>query len=310
MNIQVDQIKQDCQGKWPSIFSALGVEVGQGRHTCCPVCSPGDQKSNRFRFSNETGNGEWYCNQCSPHAGDGIALVMNVLGIDFKTCLEELAKIVGTVEATPYQKERKVSPEYLRKIIKSSTKMSENDVSHNYLKNRGLNTIPQDVWTSLKCFEPETKQNKYAMLSVFRSQEGEALTIHRLYLSQDSEKLKIDSPKKMLPPLKPMAGGAVRLFNPEGKILGIAEGVETAIAVHESMNIPCWAALTANLLESWEPPKGIERVCIYADNDKNFTGQKAAYALANRLFLKNKLIVYVEIPEMEGYDFLDEMNEV
>ena len=143
-----------------------------------------------------------------------------------------------------------------------------------------------------------------AMLAIFRAHDGEAITIHRTYLTKYSQKLNIESPKKILPALKPMVGGAVRLFG-YSDTLGIAEGIETAIAVTESMGVPCWAALSSALLESWEPPKDVHRVIVFGDNDVNFTGQKASYTLANRLIVKNNIVSDVDIPEIPGEDFLD-----
>jgi len=300
--MDLQQLKNEARGKWASILENLGISVGDGRHTACPVCGG----KNRFRFDDKNGDGTFYCNQCDKNSGDGFTLVQNVLGVDFKESMNAVSKIVGHAEPQKYQKEKSVSPEYFRKILKQSTKIKENDTVHKYLQKRGLHSIPHDIWTTSKCYEPETKQNQNAMLAIFREPDGTANTIHRSYLDIESNKLDIDSPKKILPPMKPMVGGAVRLFEHEGDILGIAEGIETAISVHEQNGIPCWAALTSKLLEKWIPPKDIKRIAIFADNDANFTGQKAAYILANRLVIKNKLIVYVETPEKAGTDFLDE----
>ena len=61
-------------------------------------------------------------------------------------------------------------------------------------------------------------------------------------------------------------GAAVRLFEP-GDELAIAEGIETALAVHLGTGKPVWAALSCGNLEKLWIPDSVARVCIYADND-------------------------------------------
>ena len=65
----------------------------------------------------------------------------------------------------------------------------------------------------------------------------------------------------------------------------VAEGIETALAVHLSTGKPVWAALNCGNLEKLWIPDPVARVCIYADNDADaeFDGQASAYALAHRL---------------------------
>ena len=59
-------------------------------------------------------------------------------------------------------------------------------------------------------------------------------------------------------------------------------------------------------MEKFEPPKNITEITIYDDNDLNYTGQKAAFILANRLMINRNIKVCVKIPEITGEDFADE----
>ena len=97
-------------------------------------------------------------------------------------------------------------------------------------------------------------------------------------------------------------GAAVRLAPHEDK-LGIAEGIETALAASVLFNMPVWAALNAGLL-SWTPPAEVETVFVFGDNDASATGQAAAYALAQRLKAKG-VAAFVEIPTRTGDDWAD-----
>lgn len=297
-----DKIKREAEGRWYGIFNALGIEVGEGRHCPCPVCGGKD----RFRCDNKDGKGTWICGNCG--AGDGFSLIMKKLGVDFPEALESVAGVVGISEKTDTPKESKITPETLRKIFTESKPLSGDDIASRYLKKRGLKATPQNVRYSPKCWEGETKQNQKAMLAVFHGADDQAVTMHRTYLTADADKLQIESPKKILPPLKKMSGGAVRLFEQSNGKLGIAEGIETAIAATEDLGVPVWAALTSPLLEAFDPPQTVKHLVVIADNDKNYAGQKAAYKLANKLAMKGVVNVSVYVPDVPGEDWLDVYN--
>ncbi|MDV7403125.1 toprim domain-containing protein, partial [Arthrospira platensis SPKY1] len=90
------------------------------------------------------------------------------------------------------------------------------------------------------------------------------------------------------------------------RTLGIAEGIETAFAAAELFEVPVWSCISANGIESFEPPEGVKQVILFADHDANFAGQAAAYRAAHRLSLKG-YEVEVVVPPKVG-DWLDELN--
>ena len=102
-----------------------------------------------------------------------------------------------------------------------------------------------------------------------------------------------------MPAVDTIRGGAVRLFDPADATLGVAEGIETAIATHELFGISTWAALSTTGFDSFEPPAELRRLVIFADNDINYAGQKAAYALASRL--ARTIEVEVKVSVRPGY---------
>jgi len=104
-----------------------------------------------------------------------------------------------------------------------------------------------------------------------------------------------------------MEGSAIRLGMPilgAEVPLGIAEGIETAVCAGKLFGVPVWAAISANGLQTWEPPEGISKVFIFGDNDASFTGQASAYVLAKRL-TTNGISVEVQIPPKAGKDWAD-----
>ena len=87
--MRINEITTQAVGKWQSIFSSLGVEVGNGRHCPCPVCGGKD----RFRFDNKNGRGAYFCNQCG--SGDGLELIKNYYHCDAKEASDKVAECLN-----------------------------------------------------------------------------------------------------------------------------------------------------------------------------------------------------------------------
>jgi putative DNA primase/helicase len=107
-----------------------------------------------------------------------------------------------------------------------------------------------------------------------------------------------------MPVVETIAGAAVRLHDPSNGELGVAEGIETALAGYELTGIPTWAAISDSGLKSFVSPNGLRRLVVFADNDASFAGQAAAYALAQRM-RRDGIDVEVRTPETVGADWLD-----
>ena len=106
----------------------------------------------------------------------------------------------------------------------------------------------------------------------------------------------MEKPRKLMPGSVP-DGSAIRL-GPVQDVLGIAEGIETALAASMMFEMPVWSTINTALMTSWTPPDAVSEVCIFADFDEEFGGQAAAYALAHRLTRKAK--VRVRLPKVPG----------
>lgn len=88
--IQAEDIKQAAQGKWADlIFPRFGIEVQWKKKTPCPACGGSD----RFRYDDKNGSGDYYCQQCGP--GDGISLIEKCTHMKFLEVIQEVGAIVG-----------------------------------------------------------------------------------------------------------------------------------------------------------------------------------------------------------------------
>ena len=122
-----------------------------------------------------------------------------------------------------------------------------------------------------------------AMVALVTGADGMPVTVHRTYLTADGRKAPVAEPKKLMGyPGHRLVGGAIRLSAP-GPVLGVAEGIETALAVHLRTGMPVWSAVSAGLLARLEPPAGTSLVVVWADRDRSGAGEAAALALRERL---------------------------
>lgn len=290
-------------GKWIGILKHFGVDEAhlRNKHGPCPLCGGSD----RFRFDDKEGRGTWYCNQCG--AGDGLRLALEVTGLEFKELASRIDEIVGNIEPEKAKENRADPRKRLRKIAMGLRKPEGINPVRLYLKNRGLRAGRKIKYHPALRYYGEGEAKTFpAMVCLFESPAGQPITYHVTYLTERGEKAPVGAVKKIMPPVGEMAGGAIRLTEVYEHI-GIAEGIETALAVMHTYEVPCWACANSVMLEKFEPPEGVKRVSIFGDNDTNYTGQKAAFALANRL----ERLGYqtsVVIPNETGTDFADRLS--
>jgi putative DNA primase/helicase len=304
MHYNIDQIKKDVIGKWLGIYQQLGIEVPADpkKHGACPLCGPGNN-AHRFRCDNNEGTGRWICSQCG--SGDGWSLVMLKYGWSFMDAVRNIAPIIGSVEFVPSPSEEDESKkrEFMNKIWKDSGPLTGGDLVTKYLRSRGIVIQPDTTQVRLNpfCHESETNTQMPAMVCMVRDVSGKPIGLHRTYLTDKAEKADLKSPRKAI---GKTARGSIRLM-PATDTVGVAEGVESALSAAQLFDMPVWAVVNAGGMESFHPPEGVRKIVIFADNDATFTGQKAAYNLANRLYLKDFIVDDPQIPVIRGDDWND-----
>jgi len=297
-----------ARGRWREILPALGIPstVLDGKHHACPVCGGKD----RFRFSTNdpTQSGGYYCNACG--SGNGINLLRKFHGWDFKRAADEIDKIIGNLPqpCREFTQTTATNPAACRRLYEASQPVQDGDPVSLYLAKRSLAGAP---WPKVLRYVPEMKHGtggRYpGMIAVFADAGGKPATIHRTFLTPSGEKAKAD-PVRMFMPGKLPDGGAIRL-GPVAEALGIAEGIETAMAAARLHGLPVWATTSEVMLQKWQPPSEVRSVLIFADSDEGFAGQAAAFNLAKTLKRNDpKRDINVMLPPM-GQDWNDVLKE-
>lgn len=291
-------VRDLAKGRWRGILPEFGISPTSltGKHCPCPICGGRD----RFRFDDKNGVGDWICNSCG--SGDGVMLVTQATGLPVKDVLAKVKAMAGTVEARPV-KERDTAKELqaIQSLWERAQRPSDSGPVQAYLNSR-----LRRPWRSnairevMDCWDAGTQTRMPAMVACVRDPAGDLVNCHITYLTEHGDKVA----RRVMPGTLP-DGCCIPLWPHKGGVLGVAEGIETAMAAADLFGMPVVSAINANRLAAWEPPQGVTEVFVFGDNDESFTGQAAAYNLARRLKLKNQLRVHVMVPEAIGADWAD-----
>jgi len=312
-------VRQSAPGRWLVVLEALAPALGTalqrpGRHVACPVHG-GTDGFRLFRDADRTGGG--VCNTCGAFH-DGFALLMWVNRWTFPEALTAAAYELGTIETRTCESRRSPSPQPRRKernresVIEALNWVWQQSLDPTdrraaplraYLSRRGLAGAELDgrvvrfhpqlgYWQRNDGGEAKLIGRYPALVT---DANGHPVTVHRTYLTSDGGKASVPAPKKLMGcPGHRLAGGAIRLSSP-APLLGVAEGIETALAVHLRTGMSVWSAVSANLLARFEPPAETSRIIVWADRDRSDAGEAAALSLRERLLGKG-IPVAVRLP--------------
>lgn len=281
--------KNRARGHWRSVLLSIGIDGKylDGGHRPCPFCGGKD----RFRFTDHNQDGMFWCNSCG--TGDGIKLVEKFLKLSTIDAVQRIAALLGERPPVAVVKKRETDTGSMSSLWSSGSCLTEGSLVGRYLSAR-VDRIPQSL---------EIREKGRMMLSRVSDANGKGVNLHRTIVPTEPWEPGVKVDRLLMRGSLP-DGATVKIW-PADEVMGIAEGVETAISAARLWKIPVWAALNAQNLAKWTPPAGTKAVFIFGDNDRSYTGQAAAYALAHRLAKLDGIGIKVEIPEEPGTDWND-----
>ena len=190
-------LKDRAQGRWSGILPALGIGESflTGKHGPCPLCGGKD----RWRWDNLEGRGTWICSKCG--AGDGISLVMQKNGWEFREAAKQIEAVIGSAPADTPKRERsdRDKRDAMNKLWRMSKTVEADDPVGRYL----CSSYWPDILPSLACAPPticviqsDCPSFHPAMIAMVTGPDGAPLTLHRTYLTDDGNKAPVIEPRR------------------------------------------------------------------------------------------------------------------
>tara|TARA_Y100000588_G_C14253448_1_gene924433 strand:- start:1480 stop:2319 length:840 start_codon:yes stop_codon:yes gene_type:complete len=176
--------------------------------------------------------------------------------------------------------------------------------THDYLRNRGIEILSDQIRHHPSLIHTPTRLYCEGMVVRISDSNNQFMGIERHFI--DGGAKAFESQNKMI--LGSVQGGSVKLANLDGSgILGVAEGVITAMTITQELEIPCWAVLGASNLQHLSPPNPglVKTIKIFTDGDAE--GIKACDKAGDKWLKQGYEVLNCVAPE--SVDYNDILNE-
>lgn len=234
----------------------------------CPIH---EERTGSFYVNDDKGH--FWCFGCGAH-GNAIDILMHLQHMGFVEAVTYLNG--GTDDFTPALEDQhrrafsRTPEDSDGSRIRAARAMWQDAVpapgtlAETYLRRRNITIpVPPSIRFAPALYRVETSRETSALIAAVQDSTGRICAVQRIWLTADGSK---DEPlataKKSRGPLR---DGAVRL-GLCGEVLGVAEGLETALAAQQIHGHTVWAALGGERMRKIALPPMVRRVVIYADN--------------------------------------------
>lgn len=190
-----------------------------------------------------------------------------------------------------------------RSLFGKAKEISGYHAARYYLESRGL--WPLLPGEGVRC---ATIKGCPVLIVELSDHEGFCRAVQYLKLTDTGEALVKDDGHKDRVTIGPAKGTCVWMASRCPARIGVAEGVETAMAVRRLYDLVCFATGGKRGLHSFRPPGAVTELIVCADNDE--PGLEGAAYLRDRLAGLRKFggrapEVQIIRPKQPGWDFCD-----
>lgn len=231
---------------------------------CCPFHK---EKTPSFRI--EPSRGTFHCFGCGVH-GTAIDWVMKTENLGFVDAVNRLKENCFASASTFRPAKWAPTPVEDREGFKRALKIWDDSLPvagtlvEAYLRARGIRgRLTGEIRYAPALYHSDLKDKFPAMVARYSDNAGFA-GVQRTYLDHTLPAKADIQPRFQKKCLGAMGVACVRLGEPN-ELLGLAEGIETALSAKDLYRMPVWATLGSVRLSKVEIPEGVTHVHIFGD---------------------------------------------
>jgi putative DNA primase/helicase len=171
-----------------------------------------------------------------------------------------------------------ITPDPQALAIWGAASPAERTIVQRYLRARGITIVPPP---SLRCAGGGYPITDPAVVAAVQAPDRRTIAVQVTRLDPSGErKAQVLIPRRTYGAL---GNGAVRLAA-AGDVLGLAEGVESALSAMQLSGVPTWACLGASRMHRVAVPDSVRELHVFMDNDGpgRDAGERTAHAHQHR----------------------------